>query len=154
MTGVTDTATPLSVRFRLLDPDMPRPQRKHETDGGTDLRTRVDVTLAPGEYRTVPTGIAVDIPAGYAGWLTPRSGLAAKHGISIVNAPGLIDAGYHGEVGVVLINLGSAPVTFSRGDRIAQLSVAPVLLGDWELVDDFDTVTARGAGGFGSSGRA
>jgi dUTP pyrophosphatase len=117
-----------------------------------DLCARTDVTLAPGERSLVPTGIAVAIPDGYAGLVTPRSGLAVRHGIGVVNAPGVIDSGYRGEIQVILVNHGQEPVTLSRGDRIAQLVV--VAHGAPELTE-VDTLpgSERGEGGFGSSGR-
>lgn len=140
-----------AVKFKRLDPDLEPPTRAHPGDGAIDLRTREDVTLSPGEYKTIPTGIAVAIPFGFGGFVLPRSGLAAKHGVSIVNAPGLVDAGYRGEIGVILINHGAQEVSFKRGDRIAQLSVIPVSLVPWAEVDDLDS-SSRAEGGFGSSG--
>ena len=130
--------------------DLPR----YETAGaaGLDLRADEPFSLAPGERRLVPTGLALEIPAGYEGQVRPRSGLAVRHGIALVNAPGTIDSDYRGEVQVVLVNLGQAPVAFDRGDRIAQLVVAPVTRVTLEVVDDLSS-TDRGAGGFGSTGR-
>lgn len=144
---------PLLVK--LLDTDLPAPTRAHPADGGVDLRSAHDLTLAPGEHRVVGTGVAVEVPAGWAGWVVPRSGLAARHGLSIVNAPGLVDAGYTGEVQVVLVNLGQQPLDIARGDRIAQLALTPVALGDVQVVDTLpaETVVGRGAAGFGSTGR-
>jgi dUTP pyrophosphatase len=130
--------------------DLPR----YETAGaaGLDLRADVEVALAPGERRLVPTGLAVEIPQGFEGQVRPRSGLAVKHGVGMVNAPGTIDSDYRGEVGVVLVNHGQAPVAFARGERIAQLVVAPVVQAELVLVDAL-SASDRGAGGFGSTGR-
>lgn len=130
--------------------DLPR----YETAGaaGMDLRADEPFALAPGERRLVPTGLALELPPGHEGQVRPRSGLAIRHGIALVNAPGTIDSDYRGEVQVVLVNLGQAPVTFARGDRIAQLVIAPVTRATLEIVDDLSS-TGRGAGGFGSTGR-
>jgi len=108
--------------------------------------------LAPGERAVVPTGIAVAVPDGYAGLVVPRSGLAARHGIGVVNGPGLIDAGYRGEVKVILVNHGSEPLEIKRGERIAQLVIMPVFVGDFVEFDELPG-TKRGDGGFGSTGR-
>ncbi len=142
----------MQISFKRLDRELPAPRRAHEGDGGVDLRARVSATLEPGERALVPTGIAVAIPVEYAGLVVPRSGLAIREGIGVVNAPGLIDAGYRGEVQVVLINHGSEPVTIERGERIAQLVVVPVIVDDFVEVDELPDST-RGAGGFGSTGR-
>ncbi len=130
--------------------DLPR----YETAGaaGMDLRADEPFALAPGERRLVPTGLALELPPGYEGQVRPRSGLAIRHGIALVNAPGTVDSDYRGEVQVVLVNLGQATVTFARGDRIAQLVVSPVTRATLEVVDDLSS-TGRGAGGFGSTGR-
>jgi dUTP pyrophosphatase len=130
--------------------DLPR----YETAGsaGLDLRADEPVSLAPGERRLVPTGLALEIPPGFEGQVRPRSGLAAKHGIALVNAPGTIDSDYRGEVQVILVNLGQAPVSFARGDRVAQLVIAPVTRAEVVLVDGLGD-TGRGSGGFGSTGR-
>jgi dUTP pyrophosphatase len=127
---------------------------RYETDGsaGLDLRADEPFTLAPGERRLVPTGLAVEIPQGHEGQVRPRSGLAARHGVGMVNAPGTIDSDYRGEVMVILVNHGQAPVSFSRGDRIAQLVVAPVTRAELVLVEALSDTT-RGDGGFGSTGR-
>ncbi|WP_242393764.1 dUTP diphosphatase [Anaeromyxobacter oryzisoli] len=129
--------------------DLPR----YESPGaaGLDLRADEAVTLAPGERRLVPTGLAVEIPPGYEGQVRPRSGLALRHGIGMVNAPGTIDSDYRGEVGVLLVNHGQAPVGFARGDRIAQLVIAPVVQAELVLVDALSD-SGRGDGGFGSTG--
>jgi dUTP pyrophosphatase len=135
-----------------LDRDLPLPAYAREGDAGLDLHAREAVTLAPGARAAVGTGVAIALPAGYAGFVLPRSGLALRHGVSLVNTPGLIDAGYRGEIRVVLINHDrSTPVTLARGDRIAQLVVQRVehveLVDVGELPD-----STRGAGGFGSTG--
>ncbi len=140
-----------------LDPDLPMPSRAPEGDAGVDLFSALDVELAPGERALVPTGIAVAIPHGMVGLVHPRSGLAARVGLSIVNSPGTIDAGYRGEVKVSLINLDPAePIVVNRGDRIAQLLVQRVELPDLVEVTSFDEAgladTTRGDGGHGSSG--
>lgn len=117
-----------------------------------DLWARERVTLAPGERSLVPTGIAVAIPEGFAGLVVPRSGLAARHGIGVANGPGLIDAGYRGEVKVILINHGAEPVQIERGERIAQLVIVPVSVTELVEVETLPD-SQRGAGGFGSTGR-
>jgi dUTP pyrophosphatase len=119
---------------------------------GLDLRADEGCLLAPGERRLVPTGLAIELPAGHEGQVRPRSGLAARHGIGMVNAPGTIDQDYRGEVGVILVNLGQEPFEVKRGDRIAQLVVAPVVRVEVELAEALGD-TGRGAGGFGSTGR-
>lgn len=142
----------MNVSFRLLDPELSPPTRPHTGDAGWDLAAAAAVTLAPGERAAVATGLAVAIPPGHAGLVLPRSGHARRHGVSVVNAPGLIDPGYRGEVTVLLINHGHEPVSFARGERIAQLVIVAVPEVSWTAVDDLDT-TERGEGGFGSSGR-
>lgn len=119
---------------------------------GMDLCAVEEVHLQPMERKLVPTGIRMAIPEGYEGQVRPRSGLAFKHGIGMVNAPGTIDSDYRGEIGVLLINLGSEAVTFQKGDRIAQLVVAPVLQAELTIVEQLSD-TDRGAGGFGSTGK-
>jgi dUTP pyrophosphatase len=141
----------MKIPFLRLDPELPVPARAHHDDAGIDLHARSDANLAPGEWAMIPTGIAVAIPEGHAGLVAPRSGLAARHGISVVNGPGVIDAGYRGEINVILINHGTVPLELSRGDRIAQLVVVPVVLPELVEVDELPEST-RGAGGFGSSG--
>jgi dUTP pyrophosphatase len=134
---------------------LPLPAYETELAAGMDLRAAVPedapVTLAPSERQAVPTGLAFALPPGFEGQVRPRSGLAARQGITTLNTPGTIDADYRGEVKVILINLGQEPVTIRRGDRIAQLVVAPVVQAEWQEVDALDA-TARGAGGFGSTG--
>lgn len=127
---------------------------------GMDLRAAIPEgeawTLQPMQRRLVPTGLTMAIPEGCEGQVRPRSGLALKHGLTVLNAPGTIDADYRGEVAVLLINHGEAPFDLRRGDRIAQLILAPVARGEWEPADHLDTLgaTARGAGGYGSTGRS
>ncbi|WP_040518613.1 dUTP diphosphatase [Gordonia neofelifaecis] len=145
-----DTYPPL--RIRRLDPDLPLPSRAHPGDAGVDLYAATDLVLAPGTRQLVGTGIAIALPFGTVGLIHPRSGLAARAGLSIVNAPGTVDAGYRGEIKVCLINLDrDAAIAISRGDRIAQLVVQRVELPDVIEVDELDD-TERGAGGHGSSG--
>ncbi|QEH93091.1 dUTP diphosphatase [Dermacoccus abyssi] len=142
----------LTVPIRRLDPGLEVPTYAHAGDAGADLRARVGLTLAPGHRALVPTGTAVAIPEGYAGFVHPRSGLAARHGITIVNAPGVVDAGYRGEIQVNLVNTDSREsFTVSRGDRIAQLVVQRVEKATFVVVDDLDD-SSRGAGGHGSTG--
>ncbi len=143
----------LPVPIVQLDPDLPLPAYAHEGDAGLDLYARESATLAPSGGRAlVPTGISIAIPMGHGGFVLPRSGLALKHGISVVNAPGLIDAAYRGEIKVVLLNT-DADTTYhvERGDRIAQLVIQRVEQVAWQVVDDLDGID-RG-GGFGHSGR-
>ena len=127
------------------------PQYATEGAAGMDVLAAEDVTLAPGERHAVATGLSVAIPAGYEIQVRPRSGLALKHGISVPNTPGTIDSDYRGELKVILINHGSEDFAVRRGDRVAQLVLAPVTRAQWEEVADLDQ-TARGAGGFGSTG--
>jgi dUTP pyrophosphatase len=136
-----------------LDPDLPLPSYAHAGDAGADLIARQDATLAPGGGRAlVPTGIALALPDGYAGFVLPRSGLALKHGVTCLNTPGLIDSGYRDEVRVLLVNTDpTEPFTVRRGDRIAQLVVQPVERCAFVVVDSLPD-SARGKGGFGSSG--
>ncbi|MBT8200203.1 MAG: dUTP diphosphatase [Acidimicrobiia bacterium] len=142
----------MQISFLKLDPDLPTPSRAHRTDGGVDLYSRVDTTLPPGEWFPVPTGISLAIPAGYAALVIPRSGLAANHGIGLGNGPGLVDAGYRGEIKVILINHGSTEFKVLRGDRIGQLMITR--LPDYELVEvDSLESSDRAEGGFGSTGR-
>jgi dUTP pyrophosphatase len=129
------------------------PERAHDGDAGLDLFAVDEATIGPGERAVVPTGIALEIPDGHAGLVLPRSGLAARHGIALVNAPGLIDSGYRGEVRVLLLNTDpSEPFTVSPGDRIAQLLVAPFAEVEPVAVEEL-ALSTRGEGGFGSTGR-
>ncbi|MFD6395804.1 dUTP diphosphatase [Nocardia sp. NPDC060249] len=140
------------IPLRRLDPGIPVPTRAHPGDAGVDLCTTEDVIIEPGERVLVGTGIAIALPMGTVGLIHPRSGLAAKAGLSVVNTPGTVDAGYRGEIKVCLINHDPrTAVELRRGDRIAQLLVQRVELVDFAEVDDLDD-TARGTGGYGSSG--
>ena len=136
--------------------DLPLPAYETAQAAGMDLRAAVPehepLTLRPGSRFPVPTGLAFALPAGFEGQVRPRSGLAAKHGVTCLNTPGTIDADYRGEVKVILINLGEEDVVIRRGERIAQLVIAPVVQAVWAEVDSLEE-TARGAGGFGSTGR-
>jgi dUTP pyrophosphatase len=148
---------PTSLAVVRLDRDLPMPARAHDGDAGVDLYSAVDVDLAPGHRSLVPTGIAVAIPHGMVGLVHPRSGLATRVGLSIVNSPGTVDAGYRGEIKVTLINLDpEQPISVRRGDRIAQLLVQRVELPELVEVTSFDEAgladTTRGVGGHGSSG--
>ncbi len=144
----------MRVQITRLDGTLPLPTQQHADDAGYDLHAREHVTLAPSGGRAlVPTGVAVAIPAGYAGLILPRSGLALKHGVTCLNTPGLIDPQYRGELKVLLVNTDpSAPYEVARGDRIAQLVIAPVASVEWHEVDDLDSTT-RDTFGFGSTGR-
>ncbi len=144
----------MHIRVQRLDPDLALPHQQHPDDAGYDLHAREAVTLASGGGRAVvPTGIAVAIPSGYAGFVLPRSGLALNHGVTCLTAPGLIDPLYRGELKVLLVNTDpSEPYTVSRGDRIAQLVVQRVEMVEWVAVDELDA-TVRDTYGFGSTGR-
>jgi dUTP pyrophosphatase len=148
----------LSVRLLRLPHAEGLPLPAYETEGaaGLDLRAAVaddaPLTLAPGEWTLVPTGLAMALPLGFEAQVRPRSGLAAKHGVTCLNSPGTIDSDYRGEVKVILINHGREPFVIRRGERIAQMIIAPVVQAAFELADSLDD-TARGAGGFGSTGR-
>ena len=141
----------VSVKIALSD-DAVMPEYQTEHSAGLDLRCSEDFTLYPNERRLIPTGVRMAIPPGYEGQVRPRSGLALKHGISIVNTPGTIDADYRGEIRVILINHGADVVTFNKGDRIAQLVICPVVRAELQLVAQLDE-TERGEGGFGSTGK-
>ena len=148
--------SPLEVQIRRLESarDLPFPQRATEESSGFDLRACVDGSfeLAPGERRLVASGIAIALPRGYEAQVRPRSGLALKHGLTLLNSPGTVDSDYRGEVGVILINLGAEPVRIERGDRIAQLVVQRVPGVRFREVRELPE-TRRGAGGFGHTGR-
>jgi dUTP pyrophosphatase len=135
--------------------DLPLPAYASEGAAGLDLRAATPdgeaIEILPGARQVVPTGIAIALPAGYEAQVRPRSGLARRHGVTCLNSPGTVDRDYRGEIQVILVNLGQEPFTVSRGDRIAQLVVAPVARAAWRLEEDLDD-TARGSGGFGSSG--
>jgi dUTP pyrophosphatase len=143
----------MEILVQRIDAGVPLPARAHPGDAGLDLHAAEDVTLKPGERASVATGIAVAIPEGYAGFVVPRSGLAARHGVGVVNAPGLIDCGYRGEVRVLLVNLDpSEAVELRRGERIAQLVIQRVEEPTLREVAELPP-SARGEGGFGSTGR-
>ena len=140
------------IPVQRLDPDLPLPTYAHPGDAGADLYAAVDVDLAPGERALVPTGVAMALPEGYAAFVHPRSGLAAKHGLSIVNTPGTIDEGYRGEIKVMLINHDLvAPIRLARGDRIAQLVIQRVERAEFVEHDALPD-SVRGVGGYGSTG--
>lgn len=148
----SSTTDPVPVLIKRLDESLPLPSRAHPGDAGVDLSTTVDVTLQPGERAVVPTGIAIALPDGYAAFVHPRSGLAARHGVTLVNAPGTVDAGYRGEIRVTLINTDvREPVSFTRGDRIAQLVVQQVARPVFHEVQVLPG-SARAGRGFGSTG--
>jgi dUTP pyrophosphatase len=142
------------LEVKLLHPDAQTPARSREGDAGYDLRSLEAFVLAPGERRLVPTGVAIALPEGFAGLVVPRSGLAARHGVTTLNAPGLVDPGYRGEVKVILHNAGDEPYEAQAGDRIAQLLLVPFWSPALRVVDQLPPGTdGRGADGFGSSGR-
>lgn len=142
----------LEVLIRMLDPELPLPHYAHAGDAGADLVARHDVELAPQARVTVPTGVSIALPDGYAAFIHPRSGLAARHGVTIVNAPGTVDAGYRGEIAVTLLNTDSeVPVALKRGDRIAQLVIQSVVRARFIEAEHLPG-SDRGSGGFGSSG--
>lgn len=144
----------MKIPFTNRCPDLPSPRRASLRAAGYDLRAAVEenFVLLPGARAVVPTGISAAIPEGFEGQVRARSGLAARHGIAMVNAPGTIDSDYRGEIAVIVVNLGEEPFTIERGDRIAQLVICPVELCDFEQVDSLDS-TDRGTGGFGSTGK-
>ncbi|HEV7861873.1 MAG TPA: dUTP diphosphatase [Acidimicrobiia bacterium] len=144
----------MRIPIQRLDPTLPLPAAAHEGDAGYDLRAREAVVLPPGGGRAaVPTGVAVAIPLGWAGLILPRSGLALRHGVSCLNAPGLIDAGYRDEIRVILVNHDpTEPFKVEVGDRIAQLVIQRAESVEWEAVEDLGE-SSRGMGGFGSTGR-
>ena len=147
------SSEPVAVQVKRLPHGEGLELPRYATEGaaGMDVLAAEDVTLAPGACHAVATGLAVAIPPGYEIQVRPRSGLALKHGISVPNTPGTIDSDYRGELKVILINHGSEPFPIHRGDRVAQLVLAPVTLAEWDEVAELDE-TSRGAGGFGSTG--
>ncbi|HTS95655.1 MAG TPA: dUTP diphosphatase [Streptosporangiaceae bacterium] len=152
MPAVNSGPDRVGVLIQRLDPGLPLPERAHPGDAGADLFSAVDVELAPGQRAVIPTGIAIALPDGYAAFVHPRSGLAARHGVTIVNAPGTVDAGYRGEIRVTLLNTDAdRPVRLQRGDRIAQLVVQRVENPVFHEVERLPG-SARGDGGFGSTG--
>ncbi|GAA3179295.1 dUTP diphosphatase [Nonomuraea roseoviolacea subsp. carminata] len=146
-------APTLEILIQRLDPGLPPPAYAHPGDAGADLHAACDAELKPGERAVVPTGVAIALPEGYAAFVHPRSGLAARHGVTLVNAPGTVDAGYRGEIKVTMINTDARePFLVRRGDRIAQLVVQRVERAAFREVARLPE-SARGAGGFGSTGR-
>ena len=147
-----DIQPTLNVQLKMLDDGLEAPGYAHPGDAGADLRSRIDFRIGPGERILVPTGVAIALPQGYVALIHPRSGLATKHGLTIVNAPGTVDAGYRGEIAVTLLNTDAAEtLTFKRGDRIAQMVIQRVEHAAFEHVDELPD-SIRGAGGFGSTG--
>jgi dUTP pyrophosphatase len=144
--------TVVEVLVQRLDPGLPMPAREHPGDAGLDLRSRLDVRLEPGGRSLVPTGIAIALPSGFAAFVHPRSGMALRHGVTVLNAPGTIDAGYRGEISIILVNHDRFEAfDIARGDRIAQLIVSPVATAAMVEVSDLPG-SHRGSGGFGSTG--
>jgi len=142
----------VQVLITRLDPDLPLPRYAKPGDAGADIVSRVDITLAPGERALVPTGIAIALPDGYVALVHPRSGLAIKHGVTMVNSPGTVDAGYRGELQIILINHDrSESISFKRGDRIAQLVIQQVERAEFVEVSELPG-SGRGKSGFGSTG--
>ncbi len=149
-----ESAFPVRVEVRRIDPDVPLPTYAMRGDAGADIVTTVDAVLAPGQRAMLPTGIAIALPDGYAAFVHPRSGLAARTGMSLVNAPGTVDSGYRGEITVNVINHDPvAPIVLRRGDRIAQLVIQRVELGEFVEVDALPA-SQRGTAGHGSTGGA
>jgi len=144
----------VEIKIKLLDEGLQLPQYQHSGDAGLDLSSRVALTLDPGERALIPTGVSLSIPNGYAGFVLPRSGLAVRHGIALVNSPGLIDSGYRGEIALIIINTDkSQPFRLERGDRVAQLVIQKVEEVVLVRVSELDA-TERGVGGFESTGRS
>lgn len=142
----------IRIPLQQLDKDLPVPENAYVGDGAVDLRSTKDLVLKPFERALVPTGIAIELPLGYAALVVPRSGLAIKHGITLVNAPGLIDSNYRGEIGAIIANMDPHEAfEIKRGDRIAQLMIIAVEQPEFAVVETLSE-TERGAGGFGSSG--
>ena len=142
----------MEIELKLFDKELQVPKPAHHGDAGCDLFSRIDVDLKPGERALIPTGIALSIPTGYAGFVHPRSGLAIKHGISIVNTPGLIDSKYRGEICVIIINTDKKETfTIKRGEKICQLVIQKVETPSFKVVSELDN-TSRGSSGFGSTG--
>ena len=149
---MNESVTAVEVLLQQLDPGLELPGYAHPGDAGADLRSTESFELEPGERRLVGTGVAISLPTGYAAFVHPRSGLAAQYGISVVNAPGTVDAGYRGEIRVCLLNTDrTRAVSIARGDRIAQLVIQPVSLATFVPVSELPS-SARGVGGYGSTG--
>ena len=146
------------VQLKILDPrlgtEFPLPRYATEGSAGMDLPACIDetITIAPGETRLIPTGFAIALPQGFEAQIRPRSGLAVKHGIGLINSPGTIDTDYRGEIKIAVINLGAKPYTFRRGDRIAQMVIKKVYFARLEIVEELDQ-TNRNTGGFGHTGK-
>ncbi len=143
--------SPVTVKLKRLSAEAHIPEYEHPGDSGADLVAIADHTLNPMQWAAIPTGLSAEVPHGYELQVRPRSGLALKHGITVLNTPGTVDAGYRGEIKVLLLNLGSEPFHITKGQRIAQLVVAPVLCAHFAEVDDLSP-SNRGSGGFGSTG--
>lgn len=147
-----ETETTVTIPVRQLDAGIELPQAQNRGDAGYDLRSAADFSIAPGERAMVPTGIAIAIPIGYGGFVQPRSGLAAKNGVTVLNSPGLIDSGYRDELKVILLNTDKNDTfEIKRGDRIAQLVIQKYETVQWNVVEDLED-SERGTGGFGSTG--
>ncbi|TLM86664.1 dUTP diphosphatase [Pseudarthrobacter sp. NamE2] len=150
--AIEDHAPTLQVQLKMLDPGLEPPSYAHPGDAGADLRAREDVVLRPGERKLVPTGVSIALPYGFVALIHPRSGLATKHGLTVVNAPGTVDAGYRGEIAVTLLNTdASQPIELRRGDRIAQMVIQRVEHAQFVPVTELSG-SVRGTGGFGSTG--
>lgn len=141
----------MTLSFKRINPDAVLPSYAHPGDAGMDLRSVDDAVIPPGGRALVHTGLVVNLPPAYEAQVRPRSGLALKNGVTVLNTPGTIDAGYRGEIGVILANFGAEPFTVRKGDRIAQMVIAPVTFAEIVETDSIDE-TDRGAGGFGSTG--
>lgn len=139
------------VKIKRLIPEAQLPRYEHPGDSGADLVAVTDYTLQPRQWFAVPTGLSAEVPIGFELQIRPRSGLALRHGVTVLNTPGTVDAGYRGEIKVILLNLGSEPFYISKGQKIAQLVVAPVVWAQFEEVDKL-TQSQRGSSGFGSTG--
>lgn len=151
---MTPAATPVSITRLAHAEGLDLPAYATAASAGLDLAAAVtqDIVIAPGARALIPTGFAISLPAGFEAQVRPRSGLALKHGVTVLNSPGTIDADYRGEIGVILVNLGAAAFAVTRGMRIAQLVVAPVAHVRWQIAEALPD-SARGAGGFGSTGQ-
>lgn len=144
----------MNIKIKKLRPDAIVPTYAHDIDAGADLYSCENITIHPGERYSVKTGIAIDIPEGYAGLIHSRSGLAAAKGMAVLNAPGTVDPGYHGEIKVILYNSDPyLPVDINYGDRIAQIVLQKIEHMDFETVENFSFISERGDGGFGSTGK-
>lgn len=141
----------MTLAFKRIHPDAVLPAYAHKSDAGMDVRSVADIVIAPGKRALVPTGLVMLLPPGYEAQVRPRSGLALKNGVTVLNTPGTIDSGYRGEVGVILANFGDTDFVVQKGDKIAQIVIAPVTQPDIVESETIDS-TDRGAGGFGSTG--